>query len=687
MSLIVCSNNEEDVNLPYDRTSLDQAPYRFRNHLIDPLELPANSEVAVQSVKCNKDGLIKISPYDQFFQFFNVNVRTSTTQTNTNLTTGSPILCSPIDVTSKDGQYVNMDEFKDGMTDGMRLGFPHPDADHSDTGTHCAVSRVKTNNSNEFEGFKMTYKYFGQEGTAHTGVGNHSTDWNFLSDNLPQADGTAEPRSMEVTLSGGTKMNVKALVDSPVSAGASNKNCCWMNEYPLSHMNGVVHFNLAGLKESGSDKLNGGFALGLIRGLQSKLAQIPYQDNEANTVSANPHSFDVCVYSEQINNKGDFFLRVGHSAYSVEQGDLINESKPVGMKEVVYYDDGDGSTFAGKTEWRAGGNGLVASGTNGYNMSTNVCKWDNLKIHLHGEKIKIEIMSTVGGGGATKNTYYTICSFAQTTNDQQAKNKNIVKAMGQTCWNLYPKVIIAKKNRSVLIEQYAGMKTSFKGVAMKYGDARRDWFCRMRQEGNIRYCQDIDCREIYQFSDALPIYSQKGVTDTGADMTVTDYENIVILGDATPEYLYTQQAQLQARLGWNSRSVLDSSAGTVTKNKVVYFSDNVPDLLDYTSMFVRLDNFTQKSYNSGTGRPSKILYQVPRFDTSNREEGNALYYEPHQRTYIKLNNTAPIKLNELQLSLCDNDEKLCSEGIVGRTVICLHFQESATPMLKTRFGM
>ena len=99
-------------------------------------------------------------------------------------------------------------------------------------------------------------------------------------------------------------------------------------------------------------------------------------------------------------------------------------------------------------------------------------------------------------------------------------------------------------------------------------------------------------------------------------------------------------------------------------------------------MFVRLDNFTQTTFNSGTGRPSRILYQVPRFDTSNRESGTALYYEPHQRTYVKLNNSDPVSLNELHLSLCDSMERLADKGLTGKTVICLHFQQSQTPLFK-----
>ena len=77
MSLIVCSN-ETEGDASYNRFSSNQAPYRFTNHLVSPLEIPANSEVAVQSVKCNKDGLIKIDPNMRFYQFFGRDLRNGT---------------------------------------------------------------------------------------------------------------------------------------------------------------------------------------------------------------------------------------------------------------------------------------------------------------------------------------------------------------------------------------------------------------------------------------------------------------------------------------------------------------------------------------------------------------------------------------------------------------------------------
>jgi len=157
-----------------------------------------------------------------------------------------------------------------------------------------------------------------------------------------------------------------------------------------------------------------------------------------------------------------------------------------------------------------------------------------------------------------------------------------------------------------------------------------------------------------------------------------DYRFITILGDGSPHYTDTSRANMQGRLG-HSRSILKSAKELTVKT---FGSDDVPNLMDRSSCFVRLDNFTQTTFNSGTGRPSRILYQVPRFDTSNRESGTALFYEPHQRTYVKLNNSEPVSLNELHLSLCDSMERLADRGITGKTVICLHFQQSQTPLFK-----
>ena len=112
---------------------------------------------------------------------------------------------------------------------------------------------------------------------------------------------------------------------------------------------------------------------------------------------------------------------------------------------------------------------------------------------------------------------------------------------------------------------------------------------------------------------------------------------------------------------------------------VVFISDAIPLIQSNKSMFIRLDNFTQRSLNAGTGRPSKILYHIPRFDQSNREVGAGLYYEPQERVYVRLFNTEQLVINEFDLSICDNKEVLV-EDLSGQTIICLHVRPSSMPL-------
>ena len=169
-------------------------------------------------------------------------------------------------------------------------------------------------------------------------------------------------------------------------------------------------------------------------------------------------------------------------------------------------------------------------------------------------------------------------------------------------------------------------------------------------------------------------YTQHGTTGTGASAVMDDFQPIMILAEDKTHYFNTNGANIQYKLGFVARAVCDSNNSVVDRQEHHFKSDSTPIITATDSMFVRLDNFTQTSWNAGTGRPSKILYHIPRFDTSNREVGTGLYYEPHEKTYIRLNNSDRIMLNEIDLSICDNKEMLVDD-MTGQTIIILHFRK------------
>ena len=649
MSLIVCSNKLESGNV-YDRSSEDQSSSRFRNHLVNTLQIPANSEIAVQSVKVNKDGLSRI---------FNQNLRTNADDpkiSDSNLSTGMPIMCTPDMLNSIEPAYVNSDEFVTRMTTGMKLGMPHPDLNR--TTTKCEVMRDATGGTTGegFFGYKMTYDY-------------HSTPtanlWTL--DYTKMTDGFGEASA--ITISDAGAGETKFTCTSTAPDNDLNHNVVWANEYPMSHNRSILQYDLNGLMEAATIKLNGGWAIGLARGTPASnvMNNVVYASAGGDFSNYN-HHYDFVVTSEQIAGAGDFWLRVGH--LSVDTDGMIIAGAPLVMNEIMYWDNIDGD-FPG-SEWAVP---WVSTKYNdkGYNLSTNIQHFDNLRFVIENEEVTVELMSSTGGGlAAAAGTWYILTAYSL-RGTRAAPKGSVPKPAGQTCWNLYPKVMIRTTGRHTQQTICETRDTGYKAT-----DPDGDWCIRMLEAGMGSLPLEIDTRYYNNLDNDL-FYVQKGTTGTLLTRTLTAYESIMIVKPDFTHYLGTNLANMGLRLGYLSRGVLDSTSGTTTDQKIVYLSDTVPDLADFSSQFVRLDNWTQLSYNAGTGRPSKILYHMPRFDASNRELGAGLYFEPQERVYIKMNNTDPLPANEFHLSICDNKERLI-EDLSGQTIICLHVRDSLTPL-------
>jgi len=117
-----------------------------------------------------------------------------------------------------------------------------------------------------------------------------------------------------------------------------------------------------------------------------------------------------------------------------------------------------------------------------------------------------------------------------------------------------------------------------------------------------------------------------------------------------------------------------------TGTKVCFVSDIEPKIVSAGSVFVRLKNFSLNSQNFAKGSQSKIVYHLPRFDNSGNEVG-ALFFEPSERMYLKLNNPNEIYLNDIDVEFVYSDEKLCT-SLVGKSIVCFHIRESNIPLKK-----
>ena len=180
-------------------------------------------------------------------------------------------------------------------------------------------------------------------------------------------------------------------------------------------------------------------------------------------------------------------------------------------------------------------------------------------------------------------------------------------------------------------------------------------------------------------------YTFAGVNASGG----TNYSNIYILDTYNRKselinYLAPSQAfpNLGPVIGIPDRSVLtDANASKVglltginTLDVVLTSEKKISKNSD--TLFVRIPNLTQKSYNGAQSSLSKIVYQVPQFDNQGNETG-PMYFAPGEKTYVKLNNANPITLNQIQVQIVDVQEKEV-KSLGDRTQIVFHIKECAS---------
>jgi hypothetical protein len=659
MSLVVCANDSEKS---LNRTSNFNSAFSWINSLKQTMRLPPNSEVAVQSVKVNKSSDITIQKSSIWFQYWGKDHLTLDTSSNNSLQ--EPILCRPKLDGADESNLVSVNELAVKVAKGMNEGMPHPDA----YGLQLCSAIHDGTQDPPFQGYKMTSVYQGdQSGTniiADATFNNHTTGL--------VGTGWTSPFDYDASVltytaeSGGT---------APIITGGApttrewSVSCLTNKRAPISRNRGIMIVDLLGLSTTPTDRNTARYdtrwQVGFVRALNNSLVAfgMPNYYHAENTTgftdgsnlgeasrypSFDGNFYDIVVSCDPATVAGNNRLKI-HMSVPDDEGGIC-------MEEVLY--------------WGAWNSVAGATGANRYNMSTNSSRITKLKFEFFNEQVVISV-----GSGADGNTFTVISGYDAHFGNSGATNENCPKALNQSQWNLYPKVcVLGGSGKSLSIEHYSGVIPSNTQYTFDYAEPKNDWCCRM-YNSNSDLARQVDMRPENRLS-ATNTYVPVGV-DVSGDFDFKTNEIQFIIAPAPRNYAGTEQANMQSLLGFRNRAVLNpSNGGTQLLNlrEYEYESDQRPVFsASAKSLFVRLDNFTQSSLNAGVGRPSKILYHMPRFDTSNRDLGAGLYYEPQERAYVPLNNSDDLLVNQLNLSICDESEQLATD-LIGRTIVVLHFR-------------
>ena len=383
-----------------------------------------------------------------------------------------------------------------------------------------------------------------------------------------------------------------------------------------------------------------------------------------------PHSQSYFDYAAQ--DDGDGYIRLYHSVCRADPGTTPRTV----MEEIKYYQKNPGD-FASNNA----ANSSFATGTP--QLSSAKAK---ITFRANGEKMEILFNGSVAAEANTVNA---------------STKSQIPKPTGQTAWKMYPTVHLWNNADTVDITRYE-CRTN---TTIYNNQPENSWVTRCTIPtflGNgtaldqrtqlaagaeptkpwnnaMRWPNTVDFRPAYQILDSAALLSTSATTLRTRKVinasNIDDYEPIIIAGPSErymPRRIQEWQPNAMEALGFSPFGI-NPSSGIVTAFGASFASPTRPSMLSQHSTFIRVPTLTHETYNFGTGNPSKILYQVPRFDNSGTETG-ALFFQNPDKTYVDLNNTTELRVTDLDVHFVRKDEKFAKD-LTGSSEVVFHIRK------------
>ena len=630
MSLIITSS-QDPSNLPQLSIS---APYQYRNDFKSGVKIPANSEIAVESVKINRNPALDYEQGQVTLFWFGERLAT-----NASLDESMSWIIPSINRIDKN---LSPTDFAEAYLPMMKMAYSlHPEIDSN----NITMTPV-TSSSNPFQGFRYIIPQIGASATS--AVPPSGTEFLIYGD--VAYDGTTITADADDTF---------VQLQPTGSVGG-----------PISLFDGEVKFqNFTGTN----------WTVGISR---------PIYNKGLSYVADNPTFSHFSEYNDGLGFDGDQFydyavqagvdgkVRLYHLTPDNQGGEGLV------MKEITYYINSDSATTADNAP-----NSSFAGGS-----PIDATDITDITFKVQNEKV---IISASGNVLVAPNTV-TSASFK----DQ------VPKPVNQNCWKMYPTVGLWEDTDDVDIATYrcrtnttmfnntlpnnwtfksiihADMDTVFLDAV----DGAGDYVVNTPWDGAKNWARGLDNRDI------MKRFLTAGVIIDDDDTSpfirpyhglqtkrLASYEPLLITGKSER---YTEN--LVQRWTPNSMNVLGFTPYAVAPledsvahntGQASFTSSTRPSMTSENSTFIRVPTLNHKTFNFGTGNPSKILFQVPRFDNSGGETG-ALFFQNQDKTFIDLNNISDFTITDLDVHFVRKDEKFAKDLTGSSEVVFVIRQKS-----------
>ena len=685
MSYIVCSNSTNDNEVLQGIASANS----FQNHFRSPLEVEANSEIAVESVKINRADKFDIVADDQFFVYFGEELTTNTLSGS--VTTNGVAIDVPV------GAY-DISSMATALQDAINRAPLNPAINGS------AVVSVKSDSNGLFDGFQFSFTSasrgdaldYGNGGVDPSRVvgGNART----ISRALTLAASGSSTLPFEFT-EVGSVVNCCETRSTKLPDYADSfrryftSECCTRFQVPpLANACGLCVFDLQNKEAMSGSGTGGSWLCGLSRPTTaySNYGYPYYLTQTTQNSGAKQSRFltggTMCDYWVEFSNACK--TTGGIDKLSVKQWGKQGDPKQWLPEEVQYYKDG-------ASPFKAFTNGLTAAG-----IIANSLRY--VIFELCGNELKLYLSQTptITAG----KTFFLVDSAQATAGANASLN---FAPLGNSEEFLHPVISLTTKGQKVALVDFetfdipnfkfpttASFRINPKNNFPKPDNpivAGTDWWSQAatsaRGQKEIRFNELRPSTLWYGNPDAPTNYRYKNLNGDGT----IDYNVVIIPNKETytdnisaySQQLYVipinqNQANMGRMLGFQTFPQIKQSVyGTPTSSAsgVVFTSLNSGEFA-VSSCFVRLNDLAIQSFNGAKSSMSQIIYHIPRFTNDGKQYGE-LYFNAPEKTYIKLNNTDKIILNNIKIDIVDRNEVIVDD-LQGSTIVALHIRKSSS---------
>jgi len=703
MSLLITSSKQPGVGGTVDIGI--EKPFNYINNFQNPLKVPANSEIAVESVKLNRQP--RIQAKDKLFlgwfgKRFHETSGSSVSETSEYVVPN--ILPLPKDSSSPL-------EFRDQLTDIFNDVYSY----HPEFNVNKTQVNVSYSDTGAFTGYTVSLETCSQSAANRIPDSVMIIDANGYDEELDElGDGTGFPdynQGNPILFGAGGQNSSNTKIEYNDTTGSLTSRSSesvaiicpegmWEKGSapgggPLSLLNGSCQFVV--------DGKNSQWWVGLARSHTNHYEELEFDPDQDYIANAAGESW------KKINDLPDFKKAGGvlsdafgqTARYPAECADaqfwdyvVHQDGSHIRIFQSVFRQAGTGPCLFHKEikyyDAANGSNSSFATGTPivvGAAPSNIVFRAENDKMFIFDQN----------GSLITGPINVTI-----------ATQQCVPKPIDQSCQRLYPKVCFENASgKTIQIKKYTP-RTAETSPKI-WGD---DWYGRCARGGLFgqrdnalglvtggttpqkifspipkwtggaqSWPLDLVQRPFLRPAINMAGYEFRGVSGSG----MLGKEIINIVGSDSPytESPYGNDAKLewQANIGpqvgtkfnsvWPEMAVFGD--GTANGSYTASFvTAGVPVTTADRAAYIRVPTLTHQSFNGATGNQSKILFQVPRFDNAGNDSG-ALQFQAQDRLYLDLGNAAPLNITDVNVQFVGSDERF-ADDLTGQSSVLFHIR-------------